>query len=376
METKNINASLLILLGLLFLSFAFFVTAQENSKTSNNVLLDSDQDGLTDSEEKIYGTDPQKSDTDSDGYSDGAEVKSGYNPLKAAPGDKLSDAPSKITIPKVSPVETSNNTDETNGGEKNLTQELANKISEITNDEAGDPAIQITQVQDIVSSALSGQNTEIKLPEISKDEIKIKKQKYGNLSDEKAKEKRGEDFSDYIIAIYYILASNSPEPITSASDLPTILSNYGSNVISAISTRNVASLDKISKDGEKILDQMKEVEVPEDTVDLHLKALSMAQYAASLKNDLAPKKSDPLGEIVGLNKIQNFLAIVSGFSLQVSGKFLEYDLTYDKKIKDKIKGLGLVAPDPEDLPNNILDSLGIGNLGIGNAGTDSTGNSN
>ena len=45
--------------------------------------LDSDNDGLTDAEEKIYGTDPHNPDTDGDGYLDGAEVKAGYNPLGA-----------------------------------------------------------------------------------------------------------------------------------------------------------------------------------------------------------------------------------------------------------------------------------------------------
>jgi len=42
--------------------------------------IDSDNDGLTDAQEKIYGTDPHNPDTDGDGYLDGAEVKAGYNP--------------------------------------------------------------------------------------------------------------------------------------------------------------------------------------------------------------------------------------------------------------------------------------------------------
>jgi hypothetical protein len=47
--------------------------------------LDSDNDGLTDEEEALYGTDPQKPDTDSDGYSDGTEVVNLYNPIGLAP---------------------------------------------------------------------------------------------------------------------------------------------------------------------------------------------------------------------------------------------------------------------------------------------------
>ena len=44
---------------------------------------DSDQDGLSDDLEKVYATDPLKSDSDGDGYLDGPEVFGGYNPLGA-----------------------------------------------------------------------------------------------------------------------------------------------------------------------------------------------------------------------------------------------------------------------------------------------------
>lgn len=43
--------------------------------------LDSDNDGLPDSEELKYGTDPNNSDTDGDGYSDSQEISHGYDPL-------------------------------------------------------------------------------------------------------------------------------------------------------------------------------------------------------------------------------------------------------------------------------------------------------
>jgi len=43
--------------------------------------VDMDEDGLSDFNEDIYGTDPTNSDTDGDGYLDGEEVNNGYNPL-------------------------------------------------------------------------------------------------------------------------------------------------------------------------------------------------------------------------------------------------------------------------------------------------------
>jgi hypothetical protein len=41
---------------------------------------DTDNDGLSNSEEKKYGTDPKNPDTDGDSYLDGQEVEAGYNP--------------------------------------------------------------------------------------------------------------------------------------------------------------------------------------------------------------------------------------------------------------------------------------------------------
>ena len=41
---------------------------------------DTDEDGLTSTQEDQYGTDPENPDTDGDGYMDGAEVAEGYNP--------------------------------------------------------------------------------------------------------------------------------------------------------------------------------------------------------------------------------------------------------------------------------------------------------
>lgn len=45
--------------------------------------IDADQDGLTDIEERLFSTDPQKNDTDSDSYIDGDELKNLYDPLRS-----------------------------------------------------------------------------------------------------------------------------------------------------------------------------------------------------------------------------------------------------------------------------------------------------
>lgn len=47
----------------------------------NSIDTDDDNDGLSDIEEALYGTDPLRHDTDGDGVSDGQEVSDGSNPL-------------------------------------------------------------------------------------------------------------------------------------------------------------------------------------------------------------------------------------------------------------------------------------------------------
>ena len=52
---------------------------------------DTDEDGLFDWEENLWGTDPNNPDTDGDGTSDGEEVAQNRHPLFAGPGDTIYD---------------------------------------------------------------------------------------------------------------------------------------------------------------------------------------------------------------------------------------------------------------------------------------------
>jgi hypothetical protein len=58
---------------------------------------DSDHDGLSNTQEMIWNTDPFNPDTDGDGFKDGEEVASGHDPLKPGPNDILLKSSSNIT---------------------------------------------------------------------------------------------------------------------------------------------------------------------------------------------------------------------------------------------------------------------------------------
>jgi len=60
---KNTKLALFLFFSLLILSAGFFVFADDTANTKN-IFQDSDQDGLSNDEEKLYGTDPFSRDTD------------------------------------------------------------------------------------------------------------------------------------------------------------------------------------------------------------------------------------------------------------------------------------------------------------------------
>lgn len=78
--------------GNYMLTFSFYyfdntphLNAINNILESVIIEKDSDQDGLFDGMESIYGTDMFNPDTDNDGYKDGEEVKKGFNPKGDGP---------------------------------------------------------------------------------------------------------------------------------------------------------------------------------------------------------------------------------------------------------------------------------------------------
>jgi len=335
MKTKSIKLPLIVLSLLTITSFAFYVTAQEQSTTDKNIFLDSDQDGLSDAEEKTYGTDPNKADTDGDGYSDGAEINAGYDPLKPAPGDKL--------IPVATPASaTTTATDK-----PNLTKEVAKKISVMANSNSGNGQdVSVPDIQQIVDETINdSKNSANNLPTIDPSEIKIKKNTYKNLSPEKAKEKQKEDFSKYITSVYYILASNSPKPITSSTDVSSVLASLLQNVTMSISKQNSSYVNDLTGNAEKTLQQIKDIEVPEEFVDVHIKALQFAKYSLSLKETLNSSPEDPLSDLANLSRIQGFAESMSSFFDETQAKLDEYGLTYDDTVKKAIESAGLPSVD-------------------------------
>lgn len=312
-EENKMKWTLFLFFGLIIFSSAIFVFA-ENDATTNDIFNDADQDGLSNEEEKLYGTDPMNKDTDGDSYSDGVEVESGYDPLKPAPGDKLLKEESTTSVISTQEEEIS------------LTERVSNELVEMIQDtdESGE-AISLEDINASVSNIMSGDVEEVVLPEINRDDIIIKKLPK-NLSDKKKSEREKEDALEYLTVVSYLVANNSPKTFSSEDELGSIFSAISSESIMGLASGNTKVLEDVSKRGEKMLEELKGIEVPERMLDIHIKALQMAQYAVQLKNELKPADTDPLGQIAVLSKAQGFLGAVSELVTDIQEKLSEYDI--------------------------------------------------
>jgi len=310
---KETKVTMFLFFSLLMVSTAFFVFADDTMSTKN-IFQDSDQDGLSNDEEKLYGTDPFVKDTDGDGYGDGVEVESGYNPLKPAPGDKIiQELPRAVSM-----------VSEKQGD--NLTQKASNEIVTILkNTGENNQEISLEDINTSVQKILSESATEIVLPEIDTKDIHIKKLPKNLKTKERAAREK-EDAVEYLTVIAYLMANNSPRTFQTENDLENMLTNLSNDSISAVLSGNIDRLNPLSVRGEKILEELKNIEVPEKMLDTHVKALQMTQYALQLQRDLKPSQEDPLGQIAVLAKTQGFFGSVTVFMEEVHQKLVEYGI--------------------------------------------------
>ena len=315
-KIKNIKVAAFVFSALFVLSFGVFSFADTQSASSKNIFQDSDQDGLSNDEELLYGTNPNNPDTDGDGYSDGAEVKSGYDPLKPAPGDKL-----------VSAVDDSMNqrgvvtrADSVNASKKiNLTDEVSAQVAATMKDSVDSKKeLSLDDLRNTIEKTMTEKTSVDTLPDIDTTSIKIQKQSYVNLSATDRVAKIKEDTINYTTAVSYILVNNSPVPMQSDGDMQKLASIMMMNSMSMLSGGNNPMLDDFSQKGKLITEQLSSISVPENMLDIHIRALKLAQYATTFKDGIqSTNSSDPLAQISSLAKVQGFMSLFSDLTTDI-----------------------------------------------------------
>lgn len=312
-QTKNNLRWSVFLFAFLFLfSSALYVVADESSTTDVVTFDDSDADGLSDEEEKIYGTDSEVADTDGDGYSDGVEIEGGFDPLKPAPGDRIT--PEEI-------VNESAETGAAGTGVVNLTEQASEELANLVSEKKEGEEITSEDLNTVLANVMAAGQEDVVLPEVDTTTLKIKKLS-SKLSEEERDEQNRQDVIEYLTLTSYILISNAPVQIRDTQALKGFTLSAGQQMIVSLLSGNYTYLDTIEERGQKALDEVSGVEVPESMVDTHVKTLKMLTFASNLKQSIKATVSpeDPLGQMYMFSKVQGFLMTLDGFMQETQGK--------------------------------------------------------
>jgi hypothetical protein len=305
-KIKHIKKALLIVacISLAGFNYLSFVHADNTTLTATcDKIKDSDCDGLTNTEEKLYGTDANNADTDGDGYSDGVEVKSGYDPTIPSPGDKITTSNSATTE-----ITTSSNSNVTDKFSTNLQALVASKNG---------GTISTSEINTFVDSQLASsgatQITFDTLPAIDETQIKILPQQYSNLSIEDRKQKELADAKKYFESALYILIANAPESMLQAPNLASVQQELLTQ-ISALSDQGAKGeyFIDLGNRVEIITAQLSDLEVPETMKDLHIKFLRLAKGLLVLR-DTPSTIGDPIARISTIGKANAFLQMYAEF---------------------------------------------------------------
>ncbi|EKE15653.1 MAG: hypothetical protein ACD_11C00116G0040 [uncultured bacterium] len=294
MKKINIKQNLSFIITAIFIaSFGFFVYA--NDSFNRAVFNDSDQDGLSDEEEKTYGTDPENKDTDNDGYSDGVEIKSGYNPLKPAPGDKI--VPEKNLLENASSL-----SENARISTEKFSSDLKSFLEENT-----DESLTLNNLDNFVTEKIGAEieksQEKFSLTETDIEKIKIKEQNYSNLTEAEAKEMNRRDVSIYLSSMAEILANNSPRQIITFDDV-TILYQETSQKIEDLTSTNpdYDYFRTLGNNIETAYEEIQTVEVPESFLNMHIDFLSLLRGYMSLQDPDMPSIEDSMGKLIIYSK--------------------------------------------------------------------------
>ena len=246
------------------------------------VRADSDKDGLPDDFERIYQTDAENADTDGDSYQDGLEVANGYDPLKKAPGDK-------ITIPALvepSPAPT-------------YTEQFVNQTG-LTADSK--TLLQNEELPEFIAAA----NVRGFLPEIPDSELRIVPNA-GKDAVARYLDAVSIPQNTRIISVSAGEISTAFRTLTSTSDTGPL-----QNLVGKLST-NVAELKKAP--------------VPGEALAFHRQYVAASQALKENAEKLLSYRTDVIGALVAAARIENLRSVFLAVSEGIKDLEKKYGLT-------------------------------------------------
>ncbi len=314
MKKGYIYSPWLVLALLLVGGFSVLAIAQEQRTSTLARSIDRDQDGLSDKEEALYGTNPDNRDTDGDGYSDGVEVASGYDPLvPSSQGDRL------VGISNTRSVD-----GESIQKSRHLTNELRTRVAGIAFDVMSGKEVKLTEIDKEMESLLEGTSALEESGDIDIDTIRIKKQDYDNLDDQERKKQVKKDVTEYVTALSYVASLYLPQ-----ADAETLLQDMVSQTYALEDDyTNITYFENLVPVGEKFLNELQNIEVPEVALPLHIEGLQLttALITVGRSAENISLADDPAYSAVLFSQAMSLVTAVSDFSEKVDDFIEEYNI--------------------------------------------------
>ena len=276
--------------------------ATKERSPQDDLSLDSDQDGLKDWEEQIYGTDAHNPDTDGDGAKDGDEIAQGHDPLKPGPNDYLT---KKETSPSSTPP--INNRDQ-----PNLTKKLAevfgtDYLTNLVQNPESQP--DVNAIADKIAQITLEQSPSL-TPPITTSDIIISRNATRN------------DVAHYINQFNAIIL-NPLKPLPNTKSLSDAMVNI---VHTEDADRTLTATSKLAMyvdQYNQFLIDTKVLSVPESFVSLHLDYLNTAIKEREALSKIKNIKNDPVATLVGFRE---FMETTTKF-IDLQKQYIELEIT-------------------------------------------------
>ena len=298
--------------------FAFVTVAQEQRTSTLPLTVDRDQDGLSNKEEELYGTNPDVRDTDGDGYSDGVEVESGYDPLvPAAKGDRL--------------MGITNGRDTSSADiaySRNLTNELRTRVAGIAFDVVNGKQVTLDDVDKEIGDFLEKNAIDLDDVVINVNDIHVKKQNYEDMSSKERKQQVKKDVKTYMTALTYVISLYAPQSLNSIGADAFAQQMVAQTASLEDDYTNTTYFEQFVPRGEKLLAELNNIEVPEVMLPLHVEGLKIAHTAISIGKsfeDISP--DDPAGAALIFSRARALMVLVADFSERATEEMAKYDIT-------------------------------------------------
>ena len=198
--------------------------------------------------------------------------------------------------------------------------ELINGI--LSNVSSENSSVKMQDINDSVEQLLQQSRVNVEFPEVDIKSIHIKKIKCKDSEEEEKCLKREKDATiEYLTALSYLVANNSPIALKNNGDLDLAASSMVSDITSALSTGNFAVLLKNKGKAEVFLNNVKDIEVPENMVSTHVKALQLALFSIGLADAFGEVGNDPMGQISLLSQVQGLLGFATSLASDIQAEF-------------------------------------------------------